>query len=218
MSISWDILLEEESQKPYFKSIFTEINQQKSQKKTIYPPEPDIFRALTLTPFDAVKVVILGQDPYHGEGQAHGLAFSVPDGISIPPSLRNIFKELQRDLGKTPPTSGCLDAWAKQGVLLLNDTLTVVANHAHSHATIGWQTFTDAVITSLNHHPQPIAFLLWGKAAAKKAASIQQAKHLCLTAPHPSPLSCHRGFIGCGHFSTTNRWLKEQGQSCIQWL
>ena len=161
-------------------------------------------------------MVILGQDPYHGEGQAHGLAFSVPDGIAIPPSLRNIYKELHRDLSITPPTvSGCLDAWAKQGVLLLNNTLTVVANQAHSHANLGWQTFTDRVISKLNDHPQPIVFLLWGKAAAQKAASIQHATtSLCLTAPHPiTALSAYRGFIGCDHFSATNHWLTKQGQS-----
>ncbi len=188
------------------------------QRGTVYPGKEDIFRAFHLTPFHRTRVVILGQDPYHGPGQAHGLAFSVPAGQPFPPSLRNIFKELKRDLGSEVPLFGDLTGWAEQGVLLLNTCLTVRQGKAGSHQKFGWERFTDAVITALSSHGRPgIVFLLWGAHAQAKLDLIDPERHFILTAPHPSPLSAHKGFIGCGHFSRTNELLVEHGHSPIDW-
>lgn len=184
---------------------------------TIYPGKKDVFAAFSHTPLFNVKVVILGQDPYHGDGQANGLAFSVPDGIRTPPSLRNIFKELQRDLNIGMPPSTDLRGWADQGVLLLNTVLTVRQHEAGSHHGKGWEQFTDAVISVVSGQLSGVIFLLWGKPAQRKEALINTQKHVVLKAPHPSPLSAHRGFIGCGHFSSTNTLLQEQGKMAIDW-
>ena len=183
----------------------------------IYPPGPRIFGALDATPFDAVKVVILGQDPYHGPCQAHGLCFSVQPGTPVPPSLDNIFKELQRDLGVDRPDHGCLLAWAQQGVLLLNAVLTVEEGRAGAHAGKGWEGFTDHIVETLNRARENLVFLLWGSYAQAKGKVIDPQRHRVLKAPHPSPLSAHRGFIGCGHFSATNQYLARHGQAPIDW-
>ena len=193
------------------------VTRQIAAGKTVYPANENIFRATELTPIDTVKVVILGQDPYHGEGQAHGLAFSVQKGMRVPPSLKNIYKELQSDIGMTPPEHGFLEGWAKQGVLLLNTTLTVEAGQAASHAGQGWEEFTDSIIKQVNVCNHPVVFMLWGSHAQKKANMIDRDKHLILTAPHPSPLSAHRGFLGCRHFSKANEFLKQNGQKEIDW-
>lgn len=185
--------------------------------KAIYPPPKRIFAALDTTPFGRVKVVILGQDPYHGPGQAHGLCFSVPPGVPVPPSLVNIFAEIERDLGIARPDHGCLLPWAEQGVLLLNATLTVERGLAGSHQGKGWEGFTDAVIDALNRDRDGLVFLLWGSYAQAKGRLIDTRKHLVLRAPHPSPLSAHRGFLGCAHFSRANTWLSEHGQAPIDW-
>jgi uracil-DNA glycosylase len=185
--------------------------------KAIYPPPPRLFAALNATPFEQVKVVILGQDPYHGPGQAHGLCFSVPPGVQPPPSLQNIFAELQRDLQIPRPDHGCLLPWAQQGVLLLNAVLTVERGLAGSHHGKGWEGFTDAVVERLNRERENLVFLLWGNPAQQKGKLVDPRRHRVLTAPHPSPLSAHRGFIGCGHFSATNTWLREHGQTEIDW-
>jgi uracil-DNA glycosylase len=185
--------------------------------KTIYPPPRCIFAALDATPFDQVKVVILGQDPYHGPGQAHGLCFSVLPGVAPPPSLENIFAEIRRDLGIARPDHGCLIPWARQGVLLLNAVLTVERGLAGSHQGKGWEGFTDNVIDHLNREREGLVFLLWGSYAQAKGALIDARRHLVLKAPHPSPLSAHRGFIGCGHFSKTNQWLSEQSRTPVDW-
>jgi uracil-DNA glycosylase len=185
--------------------------------KTIYPPPRCIFAALDATPFDQVKVVILGQDPYHGPGQAHGLCFSVPPGVPPPPSLENIFAEIRRDLGLARADHGCLIPWARQGVLLLNSVLTVERGLAGSHQGKGWEGFTDAVVDHLNREREGLIFLLWGSYAQAKGALIDARRHRVLKAPHPSPLSAHRGFIGCGHFSKANQWLTEHGQAAIDW-
>ena len=183
----------------------------------LYPPAPDIFTALTLTPFNNVRVVILGQDPYHGAGQAHGLAFSVPAGVKPPPSLKNIYKELDATFGPRLRPSGDLTHWARQGVLLLNATLTVRDGAAGSHQNKGWEEFTDSLIRAVNDHHDHVVFMLWGSYAQKKGAFIDPHKHLILTAPHPSPLSAHRGFLGCGHFKTANDDLAAHGQTHIDW-
>ena len=183
----------------------------------IYPPGPQIFAALDATPFAASKVVILGQDPYHGPGQAHGLCFSVQPGVPIPPSLDNIYKELQRDLGIARPDHGCLLPWAHQGVLLLNAVLTVEDGRAGAHAGKGWEGFTDHIVATLDRECEGLVFLLWGAYAQKKGAVIDPRRHRVLKAPHPSPLSAHRGFIGCGHFSATNQYLARHGQAPIDW-
>lgn len=185
--------------------------------KAIYPPPKRIFAALDATPFEAVKVVILGQDPYHGPGQAHGLCFSVLPGVPVPPSLENIFKEIERDLRIPRPDHGCLIPWARQGVLLLNAVLTVERGLAGSHQGKGWEGFTDAVVDHLNRERENLVFLLWGSYAQAKGKLIDTRRHLVLKAPHPSPLSAHRGFIGCGHFSRTNAWLCEHGLPEIDW-
>lgn len=183
----------------------------------VYPPGPEIFAAFNATPFDSTRVVILGQDPYHGPGQAHGLAFSVPPGVPVPPSLANVFAELQRDLGIARPTHGCLLPWAAQGVLLLNAVLTVEGGRAGAHQGRGWESFTDHVIDVLNREREHLVFLLWGSYAQAKGGRIDTARHRVLKAPHPSPLSAHRGFIGCGHFSTANEYLTRHGGHPIDW-
>ena len=186
--------------------------------ETIYPPSAEVFSALASTAFDQVKVVILGQDPYHGPGQAHGLAFSVKPQVDIPPSLRNIYLELANDIaGFAIPRHGYLQKWAEQGVLLLNTVLTVQAGQAHSHANWGWETFTDRVVAQLNTHRRGLVFMLWGSHAQKKGAMIDRQRHLVLQAPHPSPLSAHRGFLGCRHFSQANAYLEGQGVAPIDW-
>lgn len=190
---------------------------EKRAGKTIYPPGPQIFAAFDATPFEAVKVVILGQDPYHGPGQAHGLCFSVPPGVPPPPSLENIFKEIQRDLGIPRPDHGCLTPWARRGVLLLNAVLTVERGQAGSHQGKGWEGFTDAAIDCLNREREGLVFMLWGSYAQAKGRLIDTRRHLVLKAPHPSPLSAHRGFLGCGHFSRANSYLREHGQTPIDW-
>lgn len=216
-TLTWTDILSPEKSKPYFIKIMDALAEERHKGKTIFPPQEDIFNALKWTPFDEIKVVIIGQDPYHGPGQAHGLSFSVQPGVTKPPSLQNIFKELQADLNVPIPPQGCLTAWAKQGVLLLNASLTVEAHQPQSHAQIGWHTFTDAIITSLNQHPKPIAFLLWGASAQRKASLIHNPQHLILKAAHPSPLSAHRGFLGCSHFSKTNTFLNDNGRQPIDW-
>ncbi len=193
------------------------LRSEKAAGKQIYPPGSQIFSALDLTPFDKVKVVILGQDPYHGPGQAHGLCFSVAPGTPIPPSLLNIFKEISRDLDLPRPTHGCLTGWARQGVLLLNNALTVEHGMAGSHKDKGWELLTDACIEALSRERENLVFLLWGSHAQAKGRLIDAKRHLVLKAPHPSPLSAHRGFLGCGHFSKTNRYLEESGRSPIDW-
>lgn len=213
----WKQALAAEFDSDYMQSLRDFLKQEKQQRKMIYPPGGQIFSAFDHTPFDQVKVVILGQDPYHGPGQAHGLCFSVPEGIRIPPSLANIFKEIQRDLGFTPPSHGNLETWADQGVLLLNATLTVEQGKAGSHQGRGWEKFTDAAIDRLNHKRDGLVFMLWGSHAQKKGAIIDRQRHLVLTAPHPSPLSAYRGFFGCGHFSSANEYLAKQGKDAIDW-
>jgi uracil-DNA glycosylase len=185
--------------------------------KTIYPPPRRIFAALDATPFDAVKVVILGQDPYHGPGQAHGLCFSVLPGVPVPPSLQNIFNELERDLGVPRPDHGCLLPWAQRGVLLLNAVLTVERGRAGSHQGRGWEGFTDAIVEHLNRERSGLVFLLWGSPAQGKGRLVDTQRHRVLKAPHPSPLSAHRGFLGCRHFSAANQWLTETGSGPIDW-
>ncbi len=214
---TWTSVLGAEKQKPYFQKIMDFLHDERNAGKTIYPPQAEVFNALKFTPYQDVKVVIIGQDPYHGPRQAHGLSFSVVEGVKPPPSLQNIYKELESDLGLSRPQHGCLEKWAKQGVLLLNATLTVEASKPQSHGNLGWQTFTDEVIKSLNEHPNEIVFLLWGSFAQKKSSLINTLKHKVLKAPHPSPLSAHRGFLGCKHFSKANAFLKEQGRTPIDW-
>lgn len=215
---TWQQVLGAEKAQPYFQQLLARIRAERERGDVIFPPAPEVFNALKLTEFGNVRVVILGQDPYHNVGQAHGLAFSVREGVQIPPSLVNIYKELADDIaGFTTPTHGCLNRWAEQGVLLLNTTLTVRAHEANSHAQYGWQTFTDRVIEQVNQHREHVVFLLWGSHAQKKAAMIDRRKHLILTAPHPSPLSAYRGFFGCKHFSQTNAYLREHGQPEIDW-
>jgi uracil-DNA glycosylase len=193
------------------------LRERKARGARIYPPGPQIFSALNTTPFDQAKVVILGQDPYHGPGQAHGLCFSVQPGVPVPPSLDNIFKELQRDLGIARPDHGCLLPWARQGVLLLNAVLTVEDGRAGAHAGKGWEGFTDHVVETLNREREGLVFLLWGSYAQAKGKVIDPQRHRVLKAPHPSPLSAHRGFIGCGHFSAANQYLAGRRQAPIDW-
>ena len=214
---SWKERLLLEFSKPYMLGLKEFLREQSRAKKTVYPRGSEFYAALNHTPFDQVKVVILGQDPYHGPGQAHGLCFSVQPGIAIPPSLLNIFKELQSDLGMARPKHGSLTSWAEQGVLLLNATLSVEAGQAGSHQNRGWEIFTDAVVEQLNREREGLVFVLWGSYAQKKGAMIDSQKHLVLSGPHPSPLSAHRGFFGCKHFSKINAYLRAQGKSAIQW-
>jgi uracil-DNA glycosylase len=213
---SWKAVLADEFDKPYFSLIKKFILEQKAKGKKVYPPGPLVFNAFNLTPFHSLKVVILGQDPYHGEGQAHGLCFSVPQGIKPPPSLVNIFKEIKTDVGIAPPNHGNLEKWARQGVLLLNASLTVNAGEANSHAACGWHTFTDAVIKKISDEKQGIVFLLWGNFAKAKKNLIDTSKHFVLEAAHPSPLS-GGAFFGCRHFSKTNDILAKQGKAPIDW-
>jgi uracil-DNA glycosylase len=217
LDASWRARLLPEFQKPYMIELRDFLLKEKNAKKKIYPRGTEFFAALNCTPFDQVKVVILGQDPYHGVNQAHGLCFSVKPGIEIPPSLVNIFKELKDDLGIPAATHGCLDHWARQGVLLLNATLSVEHGRAGSHQNKGWEVFTDAVIDHLNREREGLVFVLWGSYAQKKGAFIDRKKHLVLEAPHPSPLSAHRGFLGCKHFSKINAYLKSKGGTPIGW-
>lgn len=214
---SWKQVLQPEFDKPYFAEIVGFLKSEKQAGKIIYPPGPFIFNAFNTTPFDHVKVVILGQDPYHNPGQAHGLCFSVAMGVPAPPSLVNMYKEIQADLGIAPPGHGHLQKWAEQGVLLLNAALTVEQNKPMSHSKIGWHTFTDAVIQTLSDKKEKLVFLLWGGFAKGKKPLIDTAKHLVLTAAHPSPLSAHNGFFGCRHFSKTNEWLQKNGLEPINW-
>lgn len=213
---SWRPILDEEVQQPYYLQL-QEFLQQERQKYTIYPPENEVFTALKATPFDDVKVMILGQDPYHDENQAHGLAFSVRPGIPPPPSLMNIFKELADDTGFRIPDNGYLIPWAEQGVLLLNAVLTVRAHQPNSHKNKGWEKFTDSIIQALSRREKPIVFLLWGGYARKKTELIDRRKHTILEAAHPSPLSAERGFFGCRHFSRTNEYLRDWGMEEINW-
>ena len=217
MEEGWKSVLANEFSKPYFQQAVTFLKTEKAQGKIIYPPGSLIFNAFNSTPFNHVKVVLLGQDPYHGLGQAHGLSFSVPEGIAPPPSLINIFKELQSDIGLPIPTTGNLTKWANQGVLLLNSALTVRANEAGSHAKIGWTDFTNAVITKISDGKEGVVFLLWGKFAQEKQVLIDETKHLVLKAAHPSPLSAFNGFFGCKHFSKTNSYLLKEGHQPIDW-
>lgn len=213
---SWIEQLKEEFDKPYFQRL-TDFVQQEYRSETVYPPAKLIFNAFDSCPFDDVKVIIVGQDPYHEPGQAHGLCFSVNDGIKIPPSLVNIYKEIRDDLGKEIPISGNLERWAKQGVLLLNATLTVRAHIAGSHQNKGWEEFTDTVIRCLSEEREHLVFILWGAYAQRKGASIDTSRHLVLKSPHPSPLSAHRGFFGNKHFSTANKYLIAKGKKPIDW-
>ncbi|MFI5196358.1 MAG: uracil-DNA glycosylase [Chitinophagales bacterium] len=214
---SWKKELKEEFSKPYFEQIVHFLKEEKKAGKIIYPPGKLIFNAFECTPFDKVKVVIIGQDPYHNPGQAHGLCFSVPDGIQPPPSLLNIFKELHEDLDLPIPDTGNLEKWAKQGVLLLNASLTVEANKPMSHSQIGWHYFTDEVIKHVSKDKDHVVFMLWGRFAQNKENLIDLAKHKVLKAAHPSPLSAHNGFFGCRHFSKTNNQLREMGERPIDW-
>ncbi|MCA9362459.1 uracil-DNA glycosylase [Candidatus Kaiserbacteria bacterium] len=213
---SWKAALAAEFEKDYFADLSAKVKAA-YLSKVVYPAPKNVFSAFTLCPFDQVKVVILGQDPYHGPSQAHGLSFSVPDGVRTPPSLQNIYKEIKADLGIEVPASGNLERWAKQGVLLLNATLTVEAGNAGSHQGLGWELFTDAVIKTISDQKECVVFLLWGSYARSKAALIDTSRHLILEAPHPSPLSAHRGFLGCKHFSKTNTYLKNHQLSPIEW-
>lgn len=214
---SWKQVLKDEFNKPYFLQIVTHLKTEKATGATIYPPGALIFNAFNQTPFDAVKVVLIGQDPYHGAGQAMGLSFSVPKGVKPAPSLMNIFKELHSDIGLPVPKTGDLTPWAKQGVMLLNAALTVRANEANSHAKIGWHLFTDAVIKKISDEKQGIVFLLWGSFAKEKQVLIDETKHHVLKANHPSPFSADKGFFGCKHFSKTNEYLIKEGKDPIDW-
>ncbi|MBT8058470.1 MAG: uracil-DNA glycosylase [Xanthomonadales bacterium] len=214
---SWKSRLQDEFGQPYMAALRQFLLERKRAGAAVYPPGDLIFNALNSTPFDSVKVVILGQDPYHGPGQAHGLCFSVLDGVASPPSLLNIFREIESDLGLPPPSSGNLQAWADQGVLLLNAVLTVERGRAGAHQGKGWERFTDRVVAELNRGREKLVFLLWGSYAMKKGAVIDRDRHLVLKAPHPSPLSAHRGFFGCRHFSKANEWLDRQGEEPIRW-
>jgi uracil-DNA glycosylase len=214
---SWKSRLLEEFQKPYMQKLKTFLKSEKQKKKIIYPPGPEIFTALNSTPFEDVRVVILGQDPYHGPGQAHGLSFSVKDGVPFPPSLQNILKELHNDLGYPMPKSGNLIKWAKHGVLLLNASLTVEQGKPMSHQNAGWEQFTDKIIHLLNEEREHLVFILWGSFAQKKAQFVDRKKHLVIASPHPSPLSAHRGFFGSKPFSKANAYLKSHGMKPIDW-
>ncbi|MBU0577496.1 uracil-DNA glycosylase [Patescibacteria group bacterium] len=214
---SWQEVLEEEFSKPYFEELTNFVREEYGVKK-VFPPPKDIFKAFDLCPFDKVKVVMLGQDPYHGPGQAHGLCFSVNQGVPMPPSLVNIYKEIQSDVGGEIPKHGNLEHWAEQGVFLLNAILSVVAGMPTSHQNKGWETFTDEVIRLISEKKEHVVFMLWGAYAQSKEWMIDDSKHLVLKAPHPSPLSAHRGFFGCKHFSKANKYLRENGLKEIEWI
>ncbi|MEJ8566680.1 uracil-DNA glycosylase [Elongatibacter sediminis] len=214
---SWKSRLADEFAQPYMGDLRQFLLERRRAGAVIYPPGGLIFNALDSTPFDRVRVVILGQDPYHGPNQAHGLCFSVREGVRPPPSLVNIYREISEDVGAKPPQSGNLQHWADQGVLLLNAVLTVEQGRAGAHQGKGWERFTDRVIAELNEHRDGLVFLLWGSYAMKKGSAIDRNRHRVLTAPHPSPLSAHRGFFGCRHFSQANRYLRENGQEPIRW-
>lgn len=217
MPASWLAQLQGEFEQAYMQQLRQFLRQEKLDGKIIYPPGDRIFAAFKAAPFDRVKVVIVGQDPYHGPGQAHGLCFSVPAGVVPPPSLVNIFKELKQDLGMAVPKHGCLQGWAEQGVLLINSVLTVEQGRAGSHQGKGWERFTDRVIERLNSGRENIVFMLWGAYAQRKGAMIDRARHCVLEAPHPSPLSAHRGFLGCRHFSRANDYLHQHGIKPVDW-
>ncbi|MCF8450286.1 MAG: uracil-DNA glycosylase [Taibaiella sp.] len=214
---SWKNQLNEEFGKPYFAHIVSFLKAEKVAGKVIYPPGKQIFNAFEFTPFEQVKVVVIGQDPYHNPGQAHGLSFSVPDQVKPPPSLLNIFKEIQTDLGITINNTGNLEKWARQGVLLLNASLTVEANQPMSHSQVGWHVFTDEVIRRVSAGKEHVVFMLWGRFAQNKEVLIDTSKHKILKAAHPSPLSAYNGFYGCGHFGKANAWLREKGEQPIDW-
>lgn len=214
---SWLSELQGEFEQPYMQQLRAFLQQEKAAGKTVFPPGALVFNALNSTPLDQVRVVIIGQDPYHGPGQAHGLSFSVPPGVRTPPSLQNIFKEIHRDLGLPIPPHGCLQSWAEQGVLLLNAVLTVEQAQAGSHAKRGWERFTSRVIEIINARREHCVFLLWGSYAQRKGEQIDRQRHCVLTSVHPSPLSAHRGFIGNGHFSAANQYLVEHGLTPIDW-
>jgi uracil-DNA glycosylase len=217
-SLTWQDYIQAEKQQPYFQAILDYVSAERATGKSVFPADDDVFNAFSATAFDDVKVVILGQDPYHGPNQAHGLCFSVLPGVKTPPSLVNIYKELAQDInGFQIPMHGYLQSWAEQGVLLLNTVLTVEQGKAHSHSKIGWETFTSNVIDTLNQKRNGVVFLLWGAHAQKKGQFIDREKHHVLEAPHPSPLSARRGFFGCGHFSKTNQLLLQQGDKSIDW-
>jgi uracil-DNA glycosylase len=213
----WSQLLEQEKESDYFKAVTQFVDEKRQSGAVIYPNKDDVFEAFRLTEFNDIRVVILGQDPYHGENQAHGLCFSVNKGIAIPPSLKNIYKELKSDLDIEPAKHGYLASWAKQGVFLLNSVLTVEASKANSHRNKGWETFTDQVIKIISEHSKHVVFLLWGNPAHKKIPLIDGQKHSILTTVHPSPLSAYRGFLGCKHFSKANQALREHAQGEIDW-
>ncbi|UOO90217.1 uracil-DNA glycosylase [Vitreoscilla massiliensis] len=216
--LTWQDTLALEKQQPYFQELVSKVNHERADGKTIYPPNAEVFHAFVATDLANIKVVILGQDPYHGPEQAHGLAFSVRKGVKIPPSLRNMYKELSTDIdGFQIPEHGDLNHWAEQGVLLLNTVLTVEAGQAHSHAKWGWERFTDKVVDVINQYQQQVVFMLWGSHAQKKGAMIDRSRHLVLESVHPSPLSAHRGFFGCRHFSQANQYLIQTGQAPIDW-
>lgn len=217
MTKSWKSELASEYKQPYMQDLLNFLETERKKGKTIYPPEEDVFNAFQLTEFDKVRVVILGQDPYHGPGQAHGLAFSVRKGVRIPPSLANIFKELKSDLGIAPPPHGNLETWARAGILLLNNVLTVEAGRAASHHGMGWEKFTHKVIEVLNQDRENLVFILWGNPAQKKAAIVDPVKHHLIKSVHPSPLSAHRGFLGSKPFSKTNDFLKSKGLEPVDW-
>lgn len=214
---SWKAVLQQEFQKPYFAQIAQGLKAEIAQGKKIFPAGGEIFNAFKFTPFDAVEVVILGQDPYHGPGQAHGLSFSVKPGVAVPPSLQNIYKEIHAEFGYPIPNTGNLESWAKQGVLLLNASLTVEAHKANSHAKLGWQEFTDQVIYQLATQKEHLVFMLWGKFAQSKAVLIPPGRHLVLKSAHPSPLSAHNGFFGNNHFKEANEYLVAHGKKPIDW-
>lgn len=214
---SWSQYLQSEFEQPYMLALKVFLAERKAQQISIYPHSSNWFHALEATPLNSVRVVVLGQDPYHQPGQAHGLSFSVMPGVKVPPSLRNIYKELTSDLGVETPSHGCLEAWANQGVLLLNAVLTVEDSCANAHQGKGWELFTDRVVELVNQYSPGAVFMLWGSYAQKKGAHIDQTKHLVLKAPHPSPLSAHRGFFGCKHFSQANQWLAFKGLGEINW-
>lgn len=216
ISNDWLEPLKPEFQKTYYKELFQKVTEEYQTRK-IFPPADDIFNAFHLTPLSKVKVVIIGQDPYHNDGQAHGLCFSVKPDVEIPPSLVNIYKELEDDLGCYVPNNGYLTKWAEQGVLMLNTVLTVRAHQAASHQNMGWEQFTDAAIRAVNEVDRPVVFLLWGRPAQQKQSLLNNPKHLILKAPHPSPLSAYRGFFGCKHFSQTNEFLAQNGLEPIDW-